>query len=208
MKPKVSYFVERGWPVRGVIHVGASDGEEVPGYKALGIDKIIAFEPLLPALKQFQKNYPGMLCLPYGLSNKKGVRTLYVTAGDGKGTSARKVIKDHPEVVEKWNHGQAEVVGKQRAVFMRFDFWASKTAIPMGEYNCLVLDAQGMSYEVLEGFGDYIKYLDYLVVELSETPVYKGEKSANEVIYWLNARGFEQLTPVQPHDDVLFRRVA
>lgn len=207
MKPKVSYFIERGWPVTGVIHVGASDGEEVPGYRELGITNIICFEPLIFAYEAFNKKHGNTLCLPFGLSDKSGTRTLNVSAGDGKGTSALKVIEDHPEVVEKWNHGQADIVGKQRAKFVRFDEWADELPhMGWGQYNCLVLDAQGMSYEVLRGFGDYLQNLDYLIVELSETPVYKGEKPAMEVVMYLDAMGFERLTDIHPHDDVLFRR--
>jgi len=207
MKPKVAYFTERGWPVKGIIHVGASDGEEVDGYHQLGIQNIICFEPLRSAYEVFQKKHSEVLCLPFGLSNKSGKRTLNVSAGDGKGTSALKVILDHPEVKEKWNHGQAEVVGKQQAKFVRFDEWADqRPGIDWRQFNCVVVDAQGMSLEVLEGFGDYLKNVNYLVVELSETPVYKGEAPAEEVADWLDDQGFVQLTPTFPHDDVLFRR--
>lgn len=207
MSVKVAYFVEHGWPVTGIIHVGASDGEEVPEYRALGINNIICFEPLKSAVAAFKKRNPDVMCLPYGLSDKTGRRILNISAGDGKGTSALKVIKDHPEVVEKWNHGQAEIVGKQTAQFVRFDQWIEKTALLVSSFNCLIVDAQGMSYEVLKGFGKYLDDIDYLVVELSETPVYSGESPAQDVIDFLSDKGFERLSEVQPHDDVLFRRV-
>jgi len=206
MTPKVAYFIDRGWPVRGVIHIGASDGEEVQGYKELGITNILCFEPLQSAIDAFKVKNPDVVCLPFGLGNKTGVRTLNISAGNGKGTSALKVIKDHPEVVEKWNHGQADVVGKQKARFTRFDDWYDKTTIPLHLFDCVVIDAQGMSYEVLEGFGEYLDFIDYLIVELSETPVYQKEQPADVVVSFLAKKGFEQLTPIHPHDDVLFRR--
>lgn len=208
MKPKASYFVENGHDITGVIHVGAHNGEEVYGYKEMGISNILCFEPLRDAYEDFKHNHKDVLILPFGLSDVTGTRTLHIAGGDGKGSSTRLPILDHPEVQGKWTQGQAEIIAKERAKFTRFDDWAdARPNMDWFQYNCLVVDAQGMSLEVLQGFGEYLKIVKYLIVELSATPVYDGEIPAKKVIGWLAENGFAQLTPVQPHDDVLFIRM-
>ena len=74
---------------------------------------------------------------------------------------------------------------------VRYDDW--KQSIPRGllpEMNTLVVDVQGMDYEVLQGMGDELGNFDVLMVEVSSEPVYEGQRLAHEVDELLRGRGF------------------
>ena len=76
--------------------------------------------------------------------------------------------------------------------------------IELKDYNCLVVDVQGMELQVLKGFGPHLDGMDCLNIECSEVPIYGGEAPASEVVAWLGERGFEAISPIEPHNDVLF----
>lgn len=204
---KISHFTQQGFDIQGVVHVGAHDGEECGYYLQMGIERVIAFEPLDSAIKVLRERYPAVVAKRIALGNKIIRKAqLHIAGGDGKGSSFLKVNKDHPEVQTNWNNGQAEVVGTQTVTMVKFKSWAKSKFKHPELYDCLVLDTQGNELDVLMGMGDYLQGFKYLSVELSETPVYKGEAPAQQVIDWLAEREFIQDSPICSHDDVFFVR--
>ena len=206
MKVKISHFTDKGHKINGVIHVGANDGEEIPGYKELGIENIICFEPLSTAYALLRNSYPNVFSFKLALGETDEDATLYISAGDGKGSSLLETNMEHPEVQKNWNHGQADIVGEQKVKVRRFDTWAKDAPVNLDDYDCLVLDTQGNELEVLKGMGEHLSGFKYLSVELSEIPVYFGEHPAAEVCEWLDTQGFNRDSPIQTHDDVFFIR--
>lgn len=192
---KISHFIEKGYDIRGVIHVGANDGYEVQYYLKMGIGNVLCFEPLAEArLTLLDSDFgPGAitsLVHDCALGNYDGDGVLNVTAGDGKGSSLLPL--------PRWD----KCVGQQSVSVRRFS-----TLYPDGpsdRYNCLVIDVQGMELDVLRGMDEHLKKFDFLSVECSAVPVYKGEATATEVIAYLDRMGFHQDSPVAAHDDVMF----
>lgn len=207
---KITHFTEQGFTIRGIVHAGISDGEEIPSYLELGIkpQNILCFEPLKSAYDQFCKNYPKIYCENMGLHDRPVYMDLNVTEGDGEGSSIFKPITDHPEVVRNWRDNSV-VIGTQKAIFDRLDLCLSDTSYGYRNYakfDCLVLDTQGNEWEVLHGCGDLLHNFKYISVELSKTPVYHGEHPGQEVIDWLVNQGYTQDTMLQSHNDVFFIR--
>lgn len=116
--------------------------------------------------------------------------------------------------------GQWPIVGQEAVVMRRYEDFVINgegvTNLISGgidycnydpkNYNFLNMDIQGMELEALKGMGDQLNYFDALVIECSETPVYVGEASAEAVTGFLRGRGFERVTPIKLHNDVLFLR--
>lgn len=213
---KVTHFTEQGYKIKGLIHAGANDGEEVPSYKALGIQNILCFEPLTSAYERLGQLHPDVYCAKIALGDYDGHGILNVTYGDGKGSSLLEEVAGHPEIAANWTDN-ANVIGFEEILIERLDhyFWrmADKysedpriTYHKIEDYDCLVLDTQGNEWEVLHGCGDLLKEFKYLSVELSSVPVYVGEHPGQEVIDWLVSQGFTQDTPLQNHNDVFFIR--
>mmetsp|Transcript_23326 Transcript_23326/g.47730 ORF Transcript_23326/g.47730 Transcript_23326/m.47730 type:complete len:206 (-) Transcript_23326:285-902(-) len=74
--------------------------------------------------------------------------------------------------------------------------------------NTLVVDVQGMDYEVLEGMGEELAQFEVLLVEVSSAAVYQGQRLAHEVDEFLFSKGFSCHDGCAPcaHCDRLYRR--
>lgn len=217
---KLSHFTVQGYDLHGVMHGGSHDGEECYNYLRMGIDYIIGFDPLESAFKQFGENMQQWIKelgrapaqwfgfqLALGNKNSSAVE-LQVAAGDGKGSSTMDANPEHPEVKANWNQGQDQIVDRVPVEMQTFKTWYAyhKNDIDLANYDTLVLDTQGNEFDILQGMGDLLKGFKYLCIELSEVPVYKGEKPGAEVAAWLKDQGFTLDSPIYAHNDSFFVR--
>jgi len=207
MRTDLAFFRNRGDEIRGVIHVGANDGKEIPWYRAEGYGPIIAVEPHPEAFKKLVACHGReALCvrMAFGARFYKELLRLNVPAdGDTEKTSKYNAI---PTPGHEWTN-VPQGVGVY-ALEIRLDDWASNSGLDLSQYNALVIDVQGMELEVLRGAQKSLRGFDFLSVECSAKPMYDGEAPAEEVILFLKEQGFRQDTPVCEHDDILFSRCA
>jgi FkbM family methyltransferase len=201
---KVTHFTQQGYQIKGIMHAGMNDGEEVYSYKDLGIQNILGFEPL-PFAAQKARDDHGVRVEEIALGNKNGTETLIVTKGDGKGSSIYEPILESEEVKKHWTDNGI-IVDRIKVKVRRFVDWYEESDINIQDYDCLVLDTQGNEMEVLLGMEQYLHAFRFLSIELSSTPVYEGETAAAEVCGWLKEYGFTQDTEIQSHNDVFFIR--
>lgn len=206
---KLSHFTVQGFDLQGVVQAGANDGEEVENFIRMGIEHIIAFEPLTGPFELLKRYNPPAQLFRLGLHNKRGPATLLATDGDGKGGSLFKTIEAHQEVQANWPV-PAELVRTEKIELIRFDEWVEEYAnnlfIDLSNYDTLQLDTQGNEMEILEGMGDYLQGFKYLCIELSADPVYVGETPGAELSDWLDQRGFLRDSPITAHNDTFFIR--
>lgn len=187
---KISHFTKQGYNIRGIVHVGANDGYEIDFYLQMGIKHVMAFEPILPVYEKLMARYEGSPVVLYAiaLGNIDSEACLNITPGDGKGSSFLTEIRGSETVMQP----------------ARMRRLASMDYLDLSDYNCCVIDVQGMELDVLRGMDDLLQRFDFLSVECSERPIYKGEASAEEVIAFLAKNGFVRDSPVPEHDDVMF----
>lgn len=211
LRAKVAHFTDQGYQLRGVVHVGANDGEEIPWYIHMGHVPVLAIEPLptaFGALAVRAVSIPGasgqVLLCPFALSDEPGTLRLHVDSrGTGKGSTAKAPIP-HPD--HEWTYEDVYQRDLLSVPVYRFDEWAASNTIDLGQYNTLVVDVEGMELEVLRGFGDTLDGFNFLNIECSERPVFDGQASAYEVEAYLRDRGFRRDSPIFSHDDVMYVR--
>src|SRR5881396_935262 len=195
-KVKVGFFTERGYDITGLIHVGANDGYEVQFYLEMGIKPVLCFEPQKDAYEALRTRYaalhPDVRICGKALGNLSCSAELKVPNGGTGGSSFLPL--------PAWD----KCVGIETVPILRFANLAPHLHLEL--YNCLVVDVQGMELDVLRGMDEHLRAFDFLNIECSEKPIYRGEAWADEVIAYLRRMGFRQETPVQSHDDVLFIR--
>lgn len=217
---KLSHFTVQGYDLNGVVQGGANDGEEIENFIRMGVEHLIGFEPLTSAFEILDERYGlNSHVFKLGLHDTNSMGTLQCTSGDGKGSSLFDGVWDHPEVVKNWTQGQAAIVDTEEVELVRFDTWAkqfnnkfyidsrgNKRLIDLSQYDTLQLDTQGNEMEILLGMGKWLKQFKYLCIELSVTPVYKGETPGAEVAAWLKTQGFTLDSPIYEHNDCFFVR--
>ena len=177
---KISHFTEQGFMPKGVIHIGAHDGEEVQYYQMLGIDNIICFEPLPDVVKTFKKKYPDVRIEQYALSNKTEQREFYNYKDGREGQSS----SFFPVKIES-SAMTGELFEKITVEAIRFDQWMQGKHINIEDYDCVVIDVQGAELEVLEGLGPWIEFFKYYNIECSEKATYEGGATAKQVVKFM-----------------------
>lgn len=215
---KLSHFTVQGFDLHGVIQGGANDGEEVENFIRMGVEHLIAFEPLSGPFELLKRYSPPAHIFKLGLHDTNRMATLKATDGDGKGASLFDAVQTHPEVQAHWN-GSDKLTGEEEVELVRFDTWAKQYnntkyvdeqgnshIIDLSQYDTLQLDTQGNEMEILLGMGKWLKQFKYLCLELSVTPVYKGETPGAEVAAWLKTQGFTLDSPIYEHNDCFFVR--
>lgn len=197
---KISHFTEQGYDIKGVIHVGAHDGEEVQYYQQLGIENILCFEPLWEIVPEFQKRYPNVPIFPIALGRINKLSVFYRT-NDGRQGQASSLYKPLREEFAM----TGGIRNRLHVPVLRFDtFLAEHPEIDLSNYDCLVIDVQGAELDVLKGFGALLPQLSYFNIECSQLPSYKNGATAQEVVSYLGKHRIIQDSPIVSHDDVFF----
>jgi FkbM family methyltransferase len=199
----VEWLATAGYYIRGIIHIGANDGKELAWYVTKNYRPILAFEPHPRAFEELKKHYWNHALLwNLALGSENGSLKLYIPEDEDTEKSSK--YKAIPTEGHDWTNVP---VGNEISVSIaRFDLWVIKGGIDLSPFNTVVIDVQGMELEVLQGFGNYLKMFDFLVVECSRVPVYDGEVAAQEVIDWLEENSFMAISPIEGHGDIFFRR--
>jgi FkbM family methyltransferase len=205
------YFRELGRQPRGTVHVGVNNGQEVGWYLSVGQVPVLGFEPhpdvFGEALESFAPEVAnGSVSLfNLALGEQTGQMPLFVPRRVKDGVEAHQGSSGLPEIFLAPEYE----IGRELTVSAwRFDDWAGVWDWDLRPYDLLVIDVQGMELQVLQGCGDLLAEFSYLMVELSDPPIYFGEASASEICAWLDERGWRQVTPISGHNDVLFMRDA
>lgn len=203
---KIGLFAENGHNIKGVVHVGSHDGYEVEWYLKMGIDNILCFEPYSKAFFDFKEKYVHDISdgkvkiFDIALGCGDYEEELAIADGDGQGSTFLPLVSQDKEK-SYWH----ETVGTQKAQIRKFTtFLKENPTIDINLYDCLVIDAQGMEMEVLLGMDNLIDKFDYLNIECSRTPIYKGELDAQSIIAWLKEHGFIPISEIEEHNDILF----
>lgn len=215
MKPpfgvgKEKWFWDNGYgKPRGVVHVGINDGTELGWYLQEGETPILGFEPESSSFKSASESFnveiaAGLISLyKYALGDKPERKALKIPENKLTGESATQGSSFLTELHLDDGYQIGCVVFHR---IYRFDCLAATEGWDMSLYDLLVIDVQGMELQVLKGFGKYLDGFKYLVIECSEIPIYQGEASAQEVCEYLEKQGFQRMTPILSHNDVLFLR--
>lgn len=210
---KVKQFTDLGHEVRGVIHVGAHEGQEIPYYLENRHTPVVAIEPNPRAVDRLRDDYAGepVVVIAAALSDRNGRADLWIprhlhdASDDDQSASLHRADRE-----SGYDWGGRDLEGRTIPVVL----WRGDDLLdPLPDhYNTLVIDVQGHEYEVLRGFGDLLGCFDNLIVECSNFPIYEGGQPAAVIATFLHAKGFDQLNSCDYdriwHDDILFRRRA
>lgn len=205
---KINHFTQKGYDIKGVMHVGTHNGYEIEHYLNMGIDNVLGFEPFYEAFSQCMQKYKqavleGKLKLfNIGLGSKiNNMVKLNITEGDGQGST---FLTLKPEIPQSKPYFQ-RVVNEQMASITTFAFFLEhRKNVDISKYDCLVIDAQGMELEVLIGMGKYLDGFKYLNIECSKEPIYEGEAPALQISSWLFDQGFIRDSEIEEHNDIFF----
>lgn len=175
--------------IRGVLHIGAHECEELNLYNKLNIfnDKIIWVEAnptLCQNIIEQDKNIiiKNFICCDTDIGNT----TLHI-ANNGQSSSILELethLKHHPHV---------QYINDIKVINKTIDTMYSEDNIPYDFANFLNIDIQGAELLALKGMTKVINNYDYIFLEVNKEHLYKDCALVNEIDSFLKTFNFTRV---------------
>jgi FkbM family methyltransferase len=176
--------------IRGIVHVGASLGQEINQYNDAGIEDVIWIEAdpeIYSALCERLKPYPHSRCFQACISNQDGLPVQFkVTSNQGQSSSILN-LKEHaifyPNIV---------VVREVQLQTVTLDTLLQQEGIEVsGKYNFLNMDIQGAELLAMQGMTKNLHKFRYVYLEVNKRELYEGCALEEEVDNYLKESHFK-----------------
>lgn len=156
--------------IRGVIHIGMYNAEELPAYIECGVEKVIwieALKKLADAAKLKFKDDKTQTVIQAVISDKEETVDFMVTNNEASSSllNLGTHLQHHPRV---WEEKRIKVVTYTMENII------NGYGIDMTDYNFLNIDIQGAELKALKGMKDNLKHIDYLYLEVNGEEIYEG----------------------------------
>ncbi|HVX77243.1 MAG TPA: FkbM family methyltransferase [Bradyrhizobium sp.] len=170
-----------------ILDIGANKGQFVlEAIKWHPEATMLAFEPLgteRALMERVLKDLPRLTIYPIALGSDDSTAEIQVSAS----ADSSSILEQTP-LQSKFFPG-TQGVGRASISVRRIDHVLDRAALTR-PVICKI-DVQGYELNVLQGFGDLLDEVDYLIIELTNIPFYEGAPNSAEVIAFLAARGFK-----------------
>ncbi|MBC8065262.1 MAG: FkbM family methyltransferase [Chlorobia bacterium] len=176
--------------VCGVIHVGASTGQERYLYQELGL-LVVWIEPLPKAFQQLQANieeFPRQVAINDLVSNADDVEYDFYLASNGGASSSILPMSKHldmfPEVTIE---STLKIVGYTLPTIL------DREHVDLKKFDALVLDTQGSELLVLNGAASILPFFKFIKVEAADFEAYEGCAQVKDIVEFMQTHGFREI---------------
>jgi FkbM family methyltransferase len=179
---------------RGVIHIGAHEGQEMQEYQVMGADKVLFVEAnpsVFERLKLHIAGIPNVWLANCAISNQNGTVNLRVNSHDM--SSSILPLKLHKEIYP----GMLEV-DQVTVTSKTLDSLMQESPLNSSEFNILVIDIQGAELLALQGARETLKYIDAISTEVNCEELYEGCALIDQVDDFLKVYGFQRVAVATP----------
>jgi FkbM family methyltransferase len=175
--------------IKGVLHLGASTGQERNEYDNYCKGDVLWVEAIPSVYLELVKNiqpYENQRAFNACLSNVDDDEVVFnVSNNESQSSSILELgvhMDIHPEV-----HYVDQIKMKTKRVDTLFKGYSFKNI------NFLNVDLQGAEHLAIEGMGDLIKHFDYALLEVNMQETYRGCMLIDDLDYFMMQRGFERV---------------
>jgi FkbM family methyltransferase len=175
--------------IKGVIHIGAHEGEEYADYKNIGVDKMIwveANESLIANLSSKFLLDKNIQIINEAVFDEEKETTFKIT--NNMQSSSILNLKEH-----KVLFSDVLVIEEKKITTKRFDNLIIEKNIKIDDYNFLNVDVQGADLNVILSFGEYLDKIDFVYSEINIIEVYEGCHLLTEFDDVMKTKGFSRV---------------
>jgi FkbM family methyltransferase len=184
-----------GISLRGVIHVGAHEGHELPTYLELGATHVLLIEAdpsLAERLRSLVATLSGVTVAHCAVNDADGPVDLHLASN----AAANSILplklhkRMHPNIVER---GMIQVPGQ------RLDPLMDALGLDRADFNLLCLDIQGAELRALRGATTTLEAIEAISVEINFEEVYEGCAQVEDIDEFLGGHGFDRVATLTPY---------
>ena len=169
-----------------VFDIGANRGQFALAVRRWAFKaRVIAFEPLAEAADTFRRVFQGDSAVTLhqaAIGPQAGEATIHVAAAEDSSS-----LLPITTLQDRLFPGTSEIRTEIVKVGRLSDFVAPNEIVSPA---MLKLDVQGYELEALRGCEELLKRFSYVYAECSFMELYSGQKLVNDVIEWLQKRGW------------------
>lgn len=171
---------------KSIIDIGSNKGQFILLTKGLFKNLFFySFEPQKSQIKIQKKIFEKLNNIKYfnfALGKKKSIKKFYITNRNDSSSFFKisnnlKKNKDYKIIKEE------KIIIKRVSKVLNL----RKIKKPI----IVKIDVQGYEKNVLEGFGKSIKYIDFFIIEVSNSEMYKNQPKSKEIINFLLKKNFK-----------------
>jgi FkbM family methyltransferase len=179
---------------RGIIHIGAHEGQELQEYQDMGAKKVLFIEAnpsVFQRLKSKITGFSNVLAVNCAVSNNNGTVTLRVNSHDM--SSSILPLKRHQEIYP----GMREV--EQVSVASRkLDSLLQENKLNSSDFNIITIDIQGAELLAFQGAIETLPYIDAICTEVNYEELYEGCALIDQLDDFLGKYGFTRVAIATP----------
>lgn len=183
----VQLLSQFGIKVKGILHVGSHDCEEITDYVHEGVSPQNVYWIDANAEKvasQKARGIPNVYC--QAIDSQEGEVEFYIT-NNGQSSS----LLEFGTHAQSYPHVTVSHVEKVKTDTLKN--WIQKNNIPIQDCTFWNFDIQGKELDALKSAGEFINYAKSLYLEVNTQEVYKGCGLIQEIDSYLSNYGFSRV---------------
>ena len=180
-------------PIRGIIHIGAHECEELNDYNnvlKIPIENIIWIDALEKKVNIVKKEIPNARIYNACISDKDNEEVSFMITSNYQSSSIlnfKEHLKEHPTVFET---GRITLHTKTLNTFYEENRLNPKA------YNLMNIDIQGAELKAFKGASKILPFIDYIYTEVNVKEMYEGCGLIHEIDTFLALYGFKRVQTV------------
>ncbi|WP_299190703.1 FkbM family methyltransferase [uncultured Litoreibacter sp.] len=185
-----------GFKPKGVLHVGAHQGQELPTYRTNKMSPIVFVEAnpeLAGALRDKTAGEADIHVVEGAASDKAGTATFNIASMDQ--SSSLLPLAKHAELYPKITFDKEIEVRT-----MTLDAAMAETGVDPASVNMLTMDIQGAELMALRGATETLKHIDAIQTEINYDELYEGCPHISDLDAFLYPLGFLRIKTMTPYD--------
>lgn len=182
--PFSNLIAKYGIKPKGVLHIGASTGQECETYYKNGVERTAWIEAIPNVYSQLVKNvlkYPNTQTVNACIDETVKEVEFNISSNGGESSSIYE-FGEHSVL-----HPDVTFTDKINLTTCRID----SLNLDLTGFDFLNIDLQGSELSALKSMGTLINQFNYVYLEVNKRETYKGIPLFDEVKAWLRDKGFE-----------------
>ncbi len=180
---------------RGVVHVGAHEGQEADRYAAMGIRQMLMIEANPAVFARLQARLggrPGIHLAQVAISDRPGSANFNVTSFDQ--SSSLLPLKHHRQL-----YPQIEVVDQVQVRTQTLDGLLAETGLAPAAFDLLHMDIQGAELLALQGADALLANVQAISCEVNFAELYEGGALIDAIELKLAQHGLHRVALATPY---------
>jgi FkbM family methyltransferase len=187
---------EFGVSVRGLIHVGAHEGQERMDYATMGAGPVVYVEPIPAVFERLRtnlENFPGHHAVQAVCAEKAGIAVKFHLANNEQSSSLLGLGTVETLLPQIFYEDALDLVTTTVDTIIATEFSAAN-------FNVLVIDTQGAELKVLKGSTRLLETVEVVLLEIGDALHYEGGPTLRELTEFLRPYGLSmKWMKINPH---------